>query len=129
MTRPMPQPNENHRKLRALAGDWTGTETLSPSPWGPGGSATGKMSYRLDLDGFFLVGDYVEEKDGQVASVTATGWSGKTLCLQRPQRGSSRSLLRGMRFVAPQAAQGYSMRSSSSGVRIICACTSLPRRR
>ena len=79
MTRPMPQPSENHRKLRALAGDWTGTETLSPSPWGPGGSATGKMSYRVDLDGFFLVGDYVEEKDGQVAyrGHSVFGWDDK----------------------------------------------------
>jgi len=62
----MPTPNENHRKLHALAGRWEGPETLAPSPWGPGGPAVGKMDYRVDLDGFFVVGDYVEEKDGKV---------------------------------------------------------------
>src|SRR5947208_11748456 len=49
----------------------------------------------------------------QVASVAATGWSGKTLALQRPQRGSSRTRLRGMRLMAPQLEQEYSTRSSS----------------
>jgi len=47
----MPRPNENHKKLHALAGNWEGAEDLSPSPWGPGGKAVGKMSYKVDLDG------------------------------------------------------------------------------
>jgi hypothetical protein len=49
----------------------------------------------------------------QVASVAATGWSGKTLCLQRPHFGSSYSRARGMRLIAPHDAHGYSMRSAS----------------
>ncbi len=61
----MPVPNENHKKLHALAGSWIGDETLSPSPWGPGGTATGRVTARADLDGFFVLQDYVEEKDGK----------------------------------------------------------------
>lgn len=66
MTHGMPQPTEPHRKLAALEGTWSGTEKLYPSPWGPGGSATGRMTSRIAVDGFFLVQDYEEEKDGQV---------------------------------------------------------------
>lgn len=61
----MPQPNENHKKLQRLTGSWTGDEKLYPSPWGPGGQAKGKMTTRLDIDGFFLIQDYVQEKDGR----------------------------------------------------------------
>ncbi|HET6283454.1 MAG TPA: DUF1579 family protein [Polyangia bacterium] len=63
----MPKPTEAHQKLKRLAGVWEGKEMLSPSPWGPGGEATGKYTGRIDLDGFFLIQDYVEEKDGKVA--------------------------------------------------------------
>lgn len=61
----MPQPTENHKKLQILIGAWTGDEKLSPSPWGPGGVAKGRSSYKLDVDGFYVVGDYAEEKDGK----------------------------------------------------------------
>src|SRR5712671_4761725 len=66
MSHGMPQPTEHHRKLAALAGNWSGPEKLYPSPWGPGGQATGRTSARLGLDGFFLLQDYQEEKDGTV---------------------------------------------------------------
>ncbi|HKC61206.1 MAG TPA: DUF1579 family protein [Myxococcales bacterium] len=66
MSHGMPQPTEHHRKLSALAGSWSGPEKLYPSPWGPGGQATGKMSARLSVDSFFLLQDYEEEKDGAV---------------------------------------------------------------
>lgn len=62
----MPKPNEHHLKLHRLAGRWEGPEKLSPSPWGPGGDATGRFDSRVALDGFFVVQDYVEEKDGRV---------------------------------------------------------------
>ena len=61
----MPQPSDGHRKLEMLVGDWEGPEVLSPSPWGPGGPAVGKMKVRLDVDGFFVIQDYFEEKDGR----------------------------------------------------------------
>ena len=77
--REMPKPTEQHRKLHALAGEWEGAETLAPSPWGPGGPAMGSMKYRVDLEGFFVVGDYVEEKDGQVVfrGHSVFGWDEK----------------------------------------------------
>jgi hypothetical protein len=62
----MPKPSEEHRRLHVLAGEWVGEETLSPSPWGPGGAAVGRSSIRVDLDGFYVIQDYVEEKEGKV---------------------------------------------------------------
>jgi uncharacterized protein DUF1579 len=62
----MPKPQEQHRKLQALAGTWTGEETMFPSPWDPkGGQATGRFQSRLELEGFFLLTDYVQERGGQ----------------------------------------------------------------
>ncbi len=64
----MPRVQEQHEKLKALAGTWSGAETMHPSPWDPkGGTATGKIESRIDLDGFFLVSDYVQERNGQVS--------------------------------------------------------------
>ncbi len=58
---------EHHAKLAALSGTWKGEEKLYPSPWdAKGGSAVGRIAARLDLDGFFLISDYVEERDGRV---------------------------------------------------------------
>lgn len=62
----MPKPQEEHRRLQSLAGTWTGEETMHPSPWDPkGGTATGRIESRLDLDGFFLISDYVQECGGR----------------------------------------------------------------
>jgi Protein of unknown function (DUF1579) len=75
----MPRPGEPHARLARLAGEWVGDETLSPSPWGPGGPATGRMTSRLDVDGFFLVQDYVEEKEDCVVyrGHGVVGWDAK----------------------------------------------------
>jgi len=62
----MPKPTEEHRKLQRFAGKWIGEETLEPSPWGPGGKATGELQMETILDGFHVAGDYVEGKDGKV---------------------------------------------------------------
>src|SRR6185436_12826252 len=61
----MPKPDEHHAKLHRLAGTWTGEEKMNPSPWGPGGTAVGRYQCRMDVDGFFLIQDYVQQKDGQ----------------------------------------------------------------
>ncbi|WCB95602.1 hypothetical protein DSM104299_04351 [Baekduia alba] len=53
--------------LSSLAGAWAGTETLSDSPWSPGGLAHGRHAFALGLDGKVLLQDYVEERDGAVA--------------------------------------------------------------
>jgi uncharacterized protein DUF1579 len=59
------RPGPEHERLAALEGTWEGDEQLSPSSWGPGGTARGRLVGRVDLDGFFLVQDYVQEKDGR----------------------------------------------------------------
>lgn len=61
----MPKPSEHHRKLAAFEGTFSGEEKLFPSPWGPGGVFTARVKSRFEVDGFFLVQDYVQEKDGQ----------------------------------------------------------------
>jgi hypothetical protein len=62
----MPKVTDEHRKLYALTGDWEGVETIADSPWGPGGTATGKLHVRTDLDGFFVLQDYIQEKARKV---------------------------------------------------------------
>ena len=53
----MPTATEDHRKLHRLAGTWIGEERLEPSPWGPGGSAVGRISARVALSEMFGVSD------------------------------------------------------------------------
>ncbi len=61
----MPKPSEAHVKLSALAGSWRGEEKMHPSPWDPKGStAKARIESRMDVDGFFLLTDYVQEKNG-----------------------------------------------------------------
>lgn len=63
----MPKPQDEHRRLQVLAGSWVGEEKIYPSPWDPqGGTATAKVESRIDLDGFYLITDYVESRGGQV---------------------------------------------------------------
>jgi hypothetical protein len=63
----MPKPNEHHAKLAALAGTWQGKETLFPSQWVPETrSAEARVTARMDVGGFFLITDYVEEREGKV---------------------------------------------------------------
>jgi hypothetical protein len=63
----MPRPTEHHEKLRALAGEWEGEESLHPSPWTPEKrAAIGRFHNRIELDGMFLVNDYEEERDGAI---------------------------------------------------------------
>ncbi len=76
----MSKPKEEHRKLHQLAGTWKSEETMYPSPWDPkGGTATGKTVSRMDLDGFFLISEYVQERCGQVSyrGHGVFGWSDK----------------------------------------------------
>src|ERR1051325_8115641 len=64
----MPKPTEAHQKMASLAGHWTGSEKMHPSPWDPaGGTATGRADNRLALDGFALLHDYVQERNGAVS--------------------------------------------------------------
>ena len=63
----MPKPTEHHKKYQAFVGTWTGDETLHPMPWSPQqATATSRCTSRLDLDGFFLITDHEQTRDGKV---------------------------------------------------------------
>jgi len=52
-------PNEHHQRLARITGTWSGTEKMHPSPWIPeGAEATSTVTWRSDLSGFVLIGDY-----------------------------------------------------------------------
>jgi hypothetical protein len=55
---------DEHRRLHRLAGDWLGEEMIYPVPPDRGGRASARASVRVELDGFFVVSDYVEEREG-----------------------------------------------------------------
>jgi hypothetical protein len=67
----MPKPTEEHTRLiSALAGHWTGTETMHPSQWDPqGGTATATIDARAACDGFCVITDYVQKRGGKVSYV------------------------------------------------------------
>jgi len=62
----MPKAGPVHARLHAFLGEWQGGEQVEPSPWGKGGPAAGRMSFRADLDGFAVIQDYVQFKDSLV---------------------------------------------------------------
>ncbi|HZR33867.1 MAG TPA: DUF1579 family protein [Nevskia sp.] len=61
------QPLEQHLRLHAFVGDWTGEEQLAPSRWAAGGPATARVSARAQLGGFFVEQHYTEEVQGRVS--------------------------------------------------------------
>ena len=63
-------PLEEHRKLAVFAGEWVGDETVFPSRWNAGGPGTSKVSARIDLNGFYLIQDTVQKRDGKVSFAT-----------------------------------------------------------
>lgn len=64
----MPRPGELHRTLARLAGEWSGDETMFPSPWDPaGGTADGHTTAREALGGFAVISDYEQRRDGEVS--------------------------------------------------------------
>jgi len=108
--------------LAALAGEWTGEETIATTRWGQGGPAVARVTARFDLGGKVLLLDYREERDGKASlqahavfaagqepgeyalywfdsygftpSQPATGhWDGKRLVfLRTSQRGQTRHI-------------------------------------
>ena len=55
-----------HRRLAEFVGDWEGDEEVFPSPWGPGGRARGRWTFRLGAAGFGLIQDFSEVREGGV---------------------------------------------------------------
>ena len=72
----MPKPGEHHEKLKKLAGQWQGEEKMYPSDWDPkGGTAMGHTSARVSLDGFAVLSDYHQERDGRVTYQGHAVWT------------------------------------------------------
>jgi len=75
---------EQHKKITgAMAGTWNGDEKLYPSPWdSAGGAAKGRLSARVDLDGFFVITDYQQERGGAVTyrGHGVYGWDPNLAC-------------------------------------------------
>jgi hypothetical protein len=64
----MPKPTPVHKQLEAFAGTWSGEETMHPSPWDPkGGVASASLTSRVACDGFWVVGDYEQRRNGAVS--------------------------------------------------------------
>ena len=115
-----PSALEEHRKLAVFAGEWSGEETIYPSRWSEGGSATAIVKAHMALNGFYLIQDTVQMRDGAETFGThgvftydredrryklfwhdslgyyspapaSGGWTGKTLILVRGSlRGNAR---------------------------------------
>src|ERR1700676_273154 len=115
-----PMPLEEHRRLAAFVGEWNGEEMVYPSRWTAGGPATSHVVSRIDLNGFYLIQDTRQMRDGNETFAThgvftydredrlyklfwhdslgycppapaSGGWNGKTLILVRGSlRGNAR---------------------------------------
>jgi hypothetical protein len=113
-------PLAEHARLAAFAGEWDGEEMVFPSRWTAGGPATSRVVARMDLNGFYLIQDGVQMRDGKQVFAThglftydrddrtyklfwydslgytppspaSGGWVGKTLTLVRGSlRGNAR---------------------------------------
>jgi hypothetical protein len=113
-------PLPEHARLAAFAGEWNGEEVVFPSRWTEGGTATSHVVARMDLNGFYLIQDSVQTRDGKQSFAThgiftfdredrtyklfwydslgytppspaSGGWVGKTLTLVRGSlRGNAR---------------------------------------
>ncbi|UWU77255.1 DUF1579 domain-containing protein [Bradyrhizobium huanghuaihaiense] len=113
-------PLPEHARLAAFAGEWDGEEMVFPSRWNAGGPASSHVVARMDLNGFYLIQDAVQMRDGKQSFAThglftfdrddrtyklfwydslgytppspaSGGWVGKTLTLVRGSlRGNAR---------------------------------------
>ena len=58
-------PLPEHVRLAAFAGEWNGEEVVYPSRWVAGGTATSRVVARMDLNGFYLIQDSVQTREGK----------------------------------------------------------------
>ncbi|WP_128928949.1 DUF1579 family protein [Bradyrhizobium guangxiense] len=63
-------PLPEHARLAAFAGEWDGEEMVFPSRWTAGGPATSRTVARMDLNGFYLIQDSVQMRDGKQVFAT-----------------------------------------------------------
>jgi hypothetical protein len=117
-----PSPLPEHKRLAVFSGEWNGEETVYPSRWQAGGQATSRVSARIALNGFYLIQDSVQIREGKEnfethglftydredrtyklfwhdslgyypPSPASGGWAGKSLVLVRGSlRGNARHL-------------------------------------
>jgi hypothetical protein len=59
-----------HHRLAVFAGEWRGEEMVYPSRWTAGGPAVSKVTARMALNGFCLIQDAVQTRDGAEAFAT-----------------------------------------------------------
>jgi hypothetical protein len=63
----MPTPGAAQKQIAKLAGNWSGDEVMAPSPWDPkGGTAKGKATNRVACDGWVVIQEYEQARDGKV---------------------------------------------------------------
>jgi len=60
-----PSPLPEHAKLSVFAGEWSGEEMVYPSRWTAGGPATSRVSACMALNGFYLIQDSIQMRDGK----------------------------------------------------------------
>ena len=65
-----PSPLPEHNKLSVFAGEWSGEEMVYPSRWTTGGPATSRVSAQMALNGFYLIQDTVQMRDGKQSFAT-----------------------------------------------------------
>ena len=65
-----PTPLPEHQKLGVFAGEWAGEEMVFPSRWVAGGPATSHVVARMDLNGFYLIQDTRQRRDGKESFAT-----------------------------------------------------------
>lgn len=63
-------PLAEHARLAEFAGEWDGEEVVFPSRWTAGGPATSRTVARMDLNGFYLIQDAVQIRDGKQSFAT-----------------------------------------------------------
>ena len=63
-------PLAEHARLAAFAGEWNGEEMVFPSRWTAGGPATSHTVARMDLNGFYLIQDTKQTRDGKESFAT-----------------------------------------------------------
>jgi hypothetical protein len=61
-----PEPQEEHKKLMRFVGSWSGDELVHHSPFTSRERAVGTWMFRSLLNGFFIVGDYLEQNEDGV---------------------------------------------------------------
>src|SRR5258706_16410900 len=70
-----PTPLEEHSKLAALAGERNGEEIVQPSRWTAGGPAISHVVARMDLNGFYLIQDTRQMREGKESFATHGGFT------------------------------------------------------